>query len=84
MATAITTAGSTLEQQIMELAETAANLQGGGETTNPNGVTNFVTGNNYSDNTGIFTVNFQVPYTSTRNPTTGVIEKQANSVFNDA
>ena len=82
MAAAITTAGTLMEQQILELAETAADKQRGDETVNPNGVTNFVTGNNYNDNTGIFTCTFNIPFTSTRNTSTGAIEKIANEVFN--
>ncbi|MDY6803527.1 MAG: hypothetical protein SXA11_06930 [Cyanobacteriota bacterium] len=81
MADPIITAGNLFEQQVLEIAETAANKQGGGEDTNPGGVNNFITGNTYSDNPGVFTCTFNIPYTSTRNPTTGAIEKVANSVF---
>lgn len=80
MADPINSVGSLFEQQILEMAEESANKQNDPEA-NPNGVNNFITGNNYNDNAGVFTCTFNIPYTSTRNTTTGAIEKVANSVF---
>lgn len=83
MAEPIASGATLFEQQILEVGEHSANLQRGGEETNPNGVTNFITGNTYDDNNGIYTATFNVPYQSRRNPETGIIEKVALAIFED-
>lgn len=86
MASPLTSAASLFEQQILELAEQAGDLQRSTEGTNPanpNGITNFIETNIFDDNTGIAIVAFRIPYATQRNTTTGAIERVAVKVFED-
>jgi len=79
MAAPITTLGTTLEQQLLEICEALADQQRE-ESTNPNGL-NVITTNTYNDNTGIANFSLAIPFTTARNGTTGVIETTAVEVF---
>lgn len=80
MASAITTAATTLEGQLLEIAETAATYQAN-PTNNPNGTT-VISG--YNRNMLTQTVSFSVTMSTADTMSGGAISVSAEEVFVDA